>query len=487
MDPKDQLKRGTFWLGSATIAARLVDAGATLAIVGLLTQEQMGLGALALSAAAILESLSGIGMGGALVQASNVSREEESSLFWITSAIGLGLGLLLVALAPVLAATYEQPELLFLLAASGLKMLLIGISIVPLQLLSKHLQFKQIATVQTLASLGEGLSKLVLALAGAGAWALIVGNLMRGVVLLLALAALSTFRPQFHFAFGETRRFLRFGLNLAGSSALFQIYKNADYFLVGKLLGIDALGLYRVAFDVAMQPTDAIIGLVARVGFPVYSRLATNLQSLRSTFLANTRSLFLMVVPIATFIFFAGGDVLQLVGRERWAGAVPALQILVWAGLMRAATIMFSQLYIALGRPQYATFESASTLVVLTGSFWLGLKWFPELGVLSVCLAWLIVYPLFVVAHLLLLRRLISLPPLQYLRAVASGLGPGPAMLSGLYLSQHWLTGAESWLRLGIFALVALTIYVAYLRWVLRLRWRELVPRQSRSSSRGDP
>lgn len=479
MDAQDQLKRGTLWLGSASLVARLVDVGATLAIVGLLTQAQMGLGALALSTCAILESLTGIGMGGALVQAKDVSREEESSLFWLISAIGLGLGAIQVALAPLLAMTYAEPLLLPLVAASGLKLLLVGMSLVPLQLLSKSLKFKEIGTVQTLASLGEGITKIVLAAGGAGAWALVAGNVMRGAVLLLALGFVSTFRPQLHFAYEETRRFLRFGLHLAGSSVLFQVYKNADYFLIGKLLGIEALGLYRVAFDVAMQPTDAIIAVVGRVGFPVYARLAGDVQALRATFLANTRSLFLMVVPVAAFIFFAADAMLALLGGGRWAAAAPAVQILVCAGILRAATVIFPQVYVALGRPQYATLDSAVTLVLLTSSFWFGLRWFPELGVRSVCFAWLLAYPLLLGWHVLLMHRLVGLQPLRYLSAFASGIAPLAPVALGLFLvSQLPFWAGQRWAELALLVATCLGIYSGYLRWVLKIRFRELVPKR---------
>jgi O-antigen/teichoic acid export membrane protein len=447
-------------------------------VVGLLTQEQMGLGVLALSTCAIVESLSGLGIGNALIQGRAVTPEEESRLFWLTSVVGLGLGLSLAALAPVLALTYRDAELTPLVAVSGFKLLLVGVSVVPLSLLSKQLKFKDIGTVQTWASLGEGLTKITLAIGGAGAWALVLGNVARGLVLLVALGLLSAFRPRSPWAPARVGRLVRFGLQLSGSNALYQAYKNADYFLVGKLLGVDALGLYRVAFDVAMQPTDAIITLTGRVGFPVYSRLATDLPALRATFLTNTRSLFLMVVPVATFIFFAAAEVLALLGKERWAGSVPLVQMLVWAGLMRAATVMFAQVYVAMGRPRYAMLESLVTLVLLVGSFWFGLRVFPELGLLSVCVAWLLVYPLLLVGHLLLIRRLISLPPGSYLRALASGLGPGPCMLVGLYLVSQGFGESGGWPKLAAIAVVGLAIYAGYLRWVLKIQWRELLPKR---------
>ena len=483
IDGQDQVKRGIVWLGSATLAARVLDLGATVVVVSFLTRGEMGLAALALSACAILESLSGIGIGSALVQAQDLSEREESSLFWLTSAVGVGLGLVLLGLAPVLAHTYAEAALGPLVAFSALKLTLVGIGVVPQQLLSKRLRFREIGAVQTVSSLGEGLVKIALAAAGSGAWALVIAIVSRGVVLLAALWVFSEFRPRRHFALEETRRFVRFGLPVAGSSALLFLYKNADYFLVGKLLGVEALGLYRVAFEVAMQPTETIIAIVGRVGFPVFSRLSRDLPALRATFASNTRSLFLMVVPLAVLIFFGAPALFEIVGGGRWLGAVPAAQILVWAGLLRGATTMFPQVYVAVGKPAYATLDSLLTLIVLSASFWVGLTLFPGLGVLSVCYAWLFAYPLFLLGHLIVIRRLIGLPLGPYLRTLAGGLAPVLPMALGLSLwrraSEHLLPGA---LELAALVALGLFIYWAYLRWGLGVRLRDVLPKRSSSA-----
>lgn len=484
VDGQAQVKRGLLWLGSATLAARVLDLTATVVVVSVLTKEEMGLAALPISACAILESLSGIGIGSALVQSKELSAREESSLFWLTSAVGVGLGLLLLALAPLLAMTYGEAALAPLVAVSSIKLALVGIGVVPQHLLSKRLEFRELGTVQTVSSLGEGVVKIALAFSGAGAWSLVLSNVARGFVLLLALRLLSSFRVERHFALHETRRFARFGLQVAGSGLLVTLYKNADYFLVGKLLGIEALGLYRVAFDVAMQPTETIIAVVGRVGFPVYSRLSQDLAALRATFASNTRSLFLMVAPLATLIFMAAPELFALIGGGRWLAAVPAVQILVWAGLLRAAATMFPQVYVAVGKPAFATLESLLTLLGLSAAFWCGLTWFPEAGVLAVCYAWLLIYPLFLVCHLLVIRRLIGLHQARYWRALLAGFGPAPPMALGLYLLGQLTAGHD----LGAFALplvaaVGLSIYWAYLRWVLSVRFADLMPKRSRPAS----
>jgi O-antigen/teichoic acid export membrane protein len=312
----------------------------------------------------------------------------------------------------------------------------------------------------------------------------VVGNVARGVVLLAALWVFSGYRPRWHFAIEETKRFARFGLQVAGSNLLFHVYKNADYFLVGKLLGVEALGLYRVAFDVAMQPTDTIIAVVGRVGFPVYAKLSHDLAALRATFASNTRSLFLMVAPLAALIFFCAHELFEVVGEGRWLGGVPAVQILVWAGLLRAATTMFPQVYVAMGKPAYATVDSLLTVVVLTTSFWVGLRFFPELGVMSVCYAWLLVYPLFLIGHLEVARRLIALEAAPYLRAFAAGLGPALPMTVGLWAWRRVSHGLGlGVLELASFILLGLAIYWGYLRWVLGVRFGEILPKRSRGGA----
>ena len=117
--------------------------------------------------------------------------------------------------------------------------------------------------------------------------------------------------------------------------------------LTGALpLDIEALGLYRVAFDVAMQPTDTIIAVVGRVGFPVYSRLSHDLAALRATFASNTRSMFLMVAPLATLIFMAAPQLFGLIGGGRWshpAVVIPERPVPAsrrWIGLISIAVFI---------------------------------------------------------------------------------------------------------------------------------------------------
>jgi hypothetical protein len=104
--------------------------------------------------------------------------------------------------------------------------------------------------------------------------------------------------------------------------------------------------------------------------------------------------------------------------------------------------------------------------------------------VLSVCYAWVLVYPLFLLGHLVVIRKLIALEAWPYLRAFAAGLGPVVPMVLGLMLLRQLTRGLHlPVLELGAFVGAGLLIYWAYLRWVLGLRFRELVPKRSRAEA----
>jgi teichuronic acid exporter len=481
IDDQHHTKRGMLWLGSANLVTRLLDVGATLTIIALLSREDMGTAALVTSVCAVIESLSGMGLGSALIQAKDLTEDEEQSLFWLTGGIGLLLGLIMVIASPWVADAYRLPILLPMVAITGLKLLLVGAAVVPQQLLSKRLQFREAGATLTLCSAGEGLTKIILAFAGMGAWSLVIANVFRGVVLLITVLVLSGFHPRRHFVWNEVKRYLNFGLRMAGAGALFQCYRNADYFLIGKILGVDALGVYRVAFDVGMQPLEVILSLINRVAYPIYVKIAEDAQALKRALLRSTRSMMLLGAPVVAFLFFATYDLLSLLSRDRWNGAVPAVKILVWGALLRGASQMFSQIYAAVGRPNYAILESTVSMVVLVGAFWAGLTAFPQFGVLSVCWAWVVVYPGLLQMHLWLTRRIIPLGTIEYLRALAPGVGGVAVMIGGMavvitplsiFLRGHHLTSVIVCFAVGVGS------YAAYLRYILKIGFRDLVPKK---------
>ncbi|MDH4130241.1 MAG: oligosaccharide flippase family protein, partial [Gemmatimonadota bacterium] len=317
--------------------------------------------------------------------------------------------------------------------------------------------------------------------AGFGAWGLVLANVARGLFLCLALWWLAPFRPALTAEDPTVRRAVRFGSKAAAASILYHVYRNLDFLLIGWALGPRALGIYRVAFDLGMTPLEIVLNLVNRVQFPIYARLRDDARALAEAFHRSARSLLLVLGPVAALVCFASPDILALIGGGRWLPAVPLIQVLAWASLLRGIAQLFPQLYNATGRPAFAIYDSLLTGTTLVVGFALALWLAPlERGALAVAWVWLLTYPVALQAHFRWVRRC---APISARGMAAELAGPvlGVLLLSlvlGLLSLLRPVLSAPV-LMLGLLVLAGAATYLVYLRRVLGITPGDLLPRRT--------
>ncbi|MBI2896339.1 MAG: lipopolysaccharide biosynthesis protein [Deltaproteobacteria bacterium] len=479
IDSQSQMKRGLIWFGSASLVMRLLDVGANLVALAFVTREQMGLAAIPWTAIVVIESFNGLGVGTAIVQARELSRRQIDSLFWFASVFGIFLGLLLAAGSPLFVSFYGDDRLLPLLLVSACKLPFVGAALVPVQLLARDLKFGASGAVQTAASGLSAITQIVLAILGLGAWALVIAWTARGLFLFICVMVAAPLRPRLAFAVADTRSALSFGVRACSSAALYHFYRNADYLLIGKFLGIETLGVYRVAFDLAMSPLEAIGQVVNKVAYPVFSRIGSEIDELVQAFHRMSRYLLFLAGPVVLFLFFGSEHLIRAINPERWLAAVPAVQILCWAALLRGLAQLFPQLYIASGKPELAIYSELANGATLVGGFALVLWRFPELGIFGVSWVWLLTYPVMLAFQFRLARRAAPIGLAGYLRTLAplgGGLVATAAAMGGAAAALSAARFIPPIASLVLVGLAGLLVYVAYLRFVLGQRLTDLRP-----------
>ena len=476
------MNRGLWWMGGATLAMRLLDVGGSLLVLQFLSRSEVGLAALAWSVAVVLESFNGLGVSYVVVRQRDFTHGTLSGLFWFSTLLGVAMVALVAAGSPFLAVFYGDWRLYSMMIVSATKVVFVGAALVPLQVLTRDLHFKESAAAQTLATLGEALTKVILVLAGLGAWGLVLANVARGLFLCLALWWLAPFRPALQAADREVRQAIRFGLRASAAGTLYQLYRNMDNLLVGKVLGTSVLGIYQTAYQIGMTPLEVILQLVNRVQFPIYSALRTKPAELIQSFNRSARTLLLLLGPVAALLCFGSVHLLSLIGHGKWLPAVPLIQVMVWASLLRGASQLFPTLYVAMGYPKYAVVDSMITGTTLVAGFGLALALAPaETGALWVAWVWLLSYPIPLIAHSIMVRRS---SPIR-LGAVLARLG-GPALGIAtlalvLGIGARLLTPlANPVFELAGLALLAVGTHALFLRRVLHIRFQDILPRKPR-------
>jgi hypothetical protein len=250
----------------------------------LLSPEEFGLAAMAIIVTGVYELFSA-SLSSATIQKDNVSDEQASTLFWINIAIGLVLGLLCFATAPLLVAFYHEPRLFWATGALGIGFLFSAAGVQHSGLLARQLRYPTLAVIDTVALLVSVIVSIGLAMTGVGFWALVAGAIVTPAVGSSGMWLASRWIP------GAPRRvpgigsLLLFGGTMTLNGVVIYIAYNIEKVLLGRFWGAEALGVYGRAYQLINFPTSIINASVGSVAFATLSRLQNDPRTYKRYFL----------------------------------------------------------------------------------------------------------------------------------------------------------------------------------------------------------
>lgn len=392
------LGSGFNWLAGTTVVAKIVDFSTILIMLLYLSKQQVGIASLVVSIAMVVEAFNGLGTGEALIQAKSVSKLQLDTLFWYVVGASAIVGGLTLLAAPWIGALYGLAGMGTYFIAVAAKQPLVGAALIPMAMMSRDLQYRRIAIVNVCATLAAAFTRLGLGASGAGTWALVAGYSASGLYTLIGALLARPFRPGFRFQFSEIRSLTHFGFRSAAANVSEQMFKNIDYMLIGWFYGASQLAIYRVAFDIAMEPAMAVGTLVNRTTLPVIARVALVKRHLAETFLWGLERIVGLVLPLTGGLMFAAVPLTSLLHDHQgnsYAGAALPLKILAVAALLRVTLLLLSTVMIGSGRPGLAARFSLTALLLLsTGIFVAGLTCHARFGIVAVSAVWLGIYPI---------------------------------------------------------------------------------------------
>jgi O-antigen/teichoic acid export membrane protein len=410
MDSHQQhLHRGFNWLGGAMIIAKITDFGAILVVLRFLTKEQVGAASLVVAFGAVIEAFDGLGTSTALVQAPSLSRIQLDSLFWVIVAAACAVAGLTLLLAPYIASLYGIAGVGAYFLAIAIKQPLVGAAVIPLAMLNRELQYERIAIVNVGTTFAAALTRLGLAVGGAGAWAIVIAYTASGFFTLVGAALLCPFRPRLKISLSAISPLLKFGTRATLSGLCEQMINNVHHLLVGWFYGAAALAEFRVAFDFAMEPANAAGTLINRTALPVFAKVSAVREHLKQSLTWSLRRLLSVVAPLAVGVVLASDSIMTLIQDEQhrsYASASLPLKILAAAAVVRVVSQLAYPVMYGSGRPHLALRFSAMTLLMLSaGMLLVGFTIPVANGIVAMSTVWLVVPPLLLLWQVRYLHR----------------------------------------------------------------------------------
>ena len=239
--------------------------------------------------AGLIPIFSGLALGSALVQRKSIDEADRSTAFWAGLGFGIVLACVGVALSWPIASFYRQPQVQPLLAVLSLSFVLTSLGMTHSQLLVRNLSYKALelrAMGGTLVGAAVGIGT---ALAGLGAWALILQQIALVSTSVALLWLLSPWRPKLLFSWTSLRQLAGFGGHVSGALVLTEVNSNADNLLIGRFIGAEALGQYAVAYNVMLVPFSRITSPLQEVLYAAFSRVQHDIAYVRSVWLRTNR------------------------------------------------------------------------------------------------------------------------------------------------------------------------------------------------------
>src|SRR3954451_767241 len=150
MSLSKKVTQAVSWLAVAQVAQRATTLVVTAILARKLVPADFGLIALTLLSVNFIAYFQDMGLSSALVQRGDLSKEHLDTAFWLNVVGGLILGLIGVALAPLISSAFHEPRLTELLMVMMITLPLNGLGWASNSLLQRQLAFKQIAILEWL-------------------------------------------------------------------------------------------------------------------------------------------------------------------------------------------------------------------------------------------------------------------------------------------------------------------------------------------------
>jgi O-antigen/teichoic acid export membrane protein len=356
-----------------------------LILARLLSPDDFGLLAIAMTAIGFLLSITDFGMVPALVQRSELNKQHYNAAWTVIVVRAAGIAAIVFLAAPLIANVFNEPRAIPILQVLSIRPLLEASASIRIADLIRDLEFRSLAFVK----LSEGVINTIIAIGLAryfGVWALVWGALAGTTAYLVMSYLLAPHRPSLLFDFKAIQPLIRFGrwIFLTGLIAVFGGLTLRV--VISRQLGTAQLGLYFLAASLAFLPSEVATKVAGYVAFPLYARLQSDIQQATRAFRAMLTGMSAILFPVCFLIIVLAPSIVQNILGPRWEGTVPVIRILALVsmiGVLGEATVPILN---GLGQPYKVTIlETVQSLLIIILVWGLAARY----GLIGAVLAWL--------------------------------------------------------------------------------------------------
>ena len=469
---RDRTLSGLKWSGATQAVAQVIQFGVSIVIARLLNPADFGLMAMIVVMTGFAASIADLGLGTSIVQKQDITDQQLQTVFWLVGGLGAALCAMFALAAPLVAQFYREPQLRSVTVAVASTFVVVSLAVVPNALLQRDLNFRARFQIEASAIGISGIAAMALAFAGAGVWSLVAQVIALAVTRTGITYMCSSWRPRIDFDGGSIKELVAFGRSIVGFNVVGYWAQNFDKLIVGRVLGGEALGVYRLADKLMRMPLDNVTHMTTSVMFPAMSALGDEIAALKRVYLRGNRMIALVTFPLMLGLGVLAEPAILGVYGEKWRGAIAMVEVLCLAGLAQSVYNTAAWIFLSRKRPDILFRLGIISAVVRISGVLIGMHW----GLLGIAIAYTVggyigvMFPTWIAAG-----RLVDLHLGELLRNVAAPFCCALAMAVALGIADRCLLSTHApWLRLVVLVPFGVAVYGTLIRAMNLQAWTEV-------------
>lgn len=343
------VRKSVAWSLSGQFAIFVVTFGGSIIVARLLSPMDMGIYAVALAAISIMAILSSLSVGLYIVREAVLDPEMMDSAFTINALFAVALAGAMYGISFAAAWFLDEAGVGEILRALAVTPLIGILEFHPSVMLQREMQFKRLALVNTARALITVAATVGFAFQGYAFMSMAYAGLISSVFGAVAYNLVGRRYFRFCFTLTHWRPLMTFGLRMLSIGGVASIATRVSDIILGRLLGLAALGLYTRASSVSNMIWDNVYGGATRVLFVKLSRDFNERGVLRDTFLRSIELMTAVMWPLLIGLAVLARPVVVLLYGDKWLDAALPLSLLLIAQFVYLTISMNWELFVLRG------------------------------------------------------------------------------------------------------------------------------------------
>ena len=462
----------TKWSALTEIASKLISPIAGMILARLLTPEAYGAVATTTIIISFAELFTDAGFQKYIIQHDFTDDDDRNKsinvAFWTNLVMSLIIWGIIIAFRYPIASLVGSPGLETAIVVACAAIPIAAFSSIQSAIYKRNLNFRIPFIVRMI---GLGVTFFItipLAFWLRSYWALIISNLIQGLVAAIVFTIYSDWEPSLYYSFKRLKEMFGFSIWITIDQFLSWTNNYLDLFIAGRKFNQHTLGIYKTSINTSNKMLGIFSKSFNSLLLPTYSKLQNDIPQLCQTMLKMQKYLSVILLPIGFTIFLYSDLITRIYLGNQWGEAAPLIGI--W-GLVHTFSLVInrfcSNAYTAINKPHISVLLSTLFAIVTIPTIIISSRY----GFQTMFIARTLTKLWLLSLHLVTICLLIRLSPLKIIGNIL------PELIGcGIMVTITWLL--SSYCDTIISQIISMTICLAaYSGFILAIKKERLILR----------